>query len=523
MSEIESFWGWGWARRFPDDEARLQLGQLVQGLTGFAPRGLLSPPTLAQVELTTPRGPSPAFDFVRSDPEARIRHCYGKSYPDQLRGFRGDYSAAPDRVATPRGEVDIERILEFASASQLAVVPFGGGTSVTGGIECRGEGHAGVLSLDLGHLDRVLEVDPIARLARIQAGAKGPALEAQLGAQGYTLRHFPQSFEHSTLGGWVATRAGGHFATVYTHIDDLVASTRMITPRGLWATRTLPASGAGPAPDRLVLGSEGTLGVITEATVRIRPRPGHRAGATLLYDRFEAGVEAARALAQSGLHPSNCRLLDPREALLFGVNAENKAVLIVGFEAAHHPVEVDLARALELLRDFGGELRPAAVDDGAGRWKQAFFDAPYLQSTLISLGLLADTFETCCTWSTFPTLHAALVKGVREALKRTTGGAFLSCRFTHVYPDGPAPYYTFVGPAPAGGELAAWQEVKHTACEILAQHGATITHHHAVGRTHRPWYRREVPPLFTGALWEVKRHLDPAGIMNPGVLWEIGR
>lgn len=518
MTTTTSFWGWGWAHRFPDDETRQQLGGMVEALTRIAPLGLLDLPTLAAARLPRPRlGPPPQLP-VSDAAEARIRHTYGKSYPDQLRGFQGDFAAAPDLVATPKDDREIERLLAWAQEQDVAVVPFGGGTSVTGGIECRGEGRRGVLSLDLLHLDRLLELDPTSQLARVQAGVKGPALEAQLGQEGFTLRHFPQSFEHSTLGGWIATRAGGHFATLYTHIDELVASTKLITPAGTLATRTLPASGAGPSPDRLVLGSEGILGVITEATVRVRRKVNYRAGATLLFDRFEDGVAAARTLAQSGLYPTNCRLLDPREVVLFGVHAEPKAVLIVGFESSDHPVELHLRMALELLKDHGGQVKAQDEDDGAGRWRQAFLDAPYLQSALISLGLLADTFETCCTWSAFPALHADVIRGVREALKEATGAAFLSCRFTHVYPDGPAPYYTFLGAAPAGRELEAWRHVKHTASSILARHGATITHHHAVGRTHQPYYQAEVPALYTQALGAVKATLDPTGIMNPGVL-----
>ncbi|MCA9556431.1 MAG: FAD-binding oxidoreductase, partial [Myxococcales bacterium] len=249
-------------------------------------------PSLDAVALRAPRFEAPAAlaDVVDQGAEARIRHTYGRAYRDVVRGFHRDFAVAPDAVATPRDEADVRRILDFAAGAKVAVVPYGGGSSVVGGVECAGEAHAGVLSLDLGALNGVLEVSHIDRLARIQAGALGPALEAGLKAHGLTLRHFPQSFEHSTLGGWIATRAGGHFATLYTHIDDLVASVRMLTPAGLYATRTLPGSGAGPSPDRLALGSEGALGVITEAVVRVRPRPTFRAQASLHFARFEDAV-----------------------------------------------------------------------------------------------------------------------------------------------------------------------------------------------------------------------------------------
>jgi alkyldihydroxyacetonephosphate synthase len=396
---------------------------------------------------------------------------------------------------------------------------------VVGGVECPRDAAPGVVTIDMTALDRVVEVDPVSRAARIQAGARGPVLDEQLGAHGFTLRHYPQSYEFSTLGGWLATRAGGHYATIYTHIDDLCESMRVVTPRGLIATRRLPASGAGPAPDRLFLGSEGALGVITEAWMRVVPRPRWRASASVKFRRFADGVAAARALAQSGLCPSNCRLLDPTEAMLHRVAFDGTAVLLVGFESADHPLGPWLARALELARDAGGEVAsgPTERDDSgrqgeAGSWRKAFLEAPYLQTALVSIGVLADTFETACTWDRFDALHAAITAAVEDALRRECGGGRLACRFTHVYPDGPAPYYTFLGRARPGAELEQWRAIKGAASEVLAGHGATITHHHAVGRVHRPWYDRERPPLYAEALAAVKRTLDPAGILNPGVL-----
>ncbi len=397
------------------------------------------------------------------------------------------------------------------------MIPFGGGTSVVGGVEADvGPFFRGVLSLDTRRLDRVLEVDPTSRAARIQAGAAGPVLESQLAEHGFTLRHFPQSFEFSTLGGWIATRAGGHFATLYTHVDDLVESIRTVTPSGVLESRRLPASGAGPSPDRLILGSEGALGVITEAWMRVRPRPRHRSRANVLFRDYARAVEATRAIAQSGLHPANCRLLDRREALLNRVALGRSHVLLLGFESAELPQEPTLKQALDVAIGLGGRCPEGARHrtgdaggergDAAGKWRRAFFEGPYLQSALVSLGVIADTFETCCTWDRFEALHGAVVQGVRAAMKRACGTGFLTCRFTHVYPDGPAPYFTFLAPAERGRELEQWVEIKRAASEALLEHGATITHHHAVGRLHRPWYERQSPDPFA------------AGILNPGVL-----
>ena len=524
-----SFWAWGWEERLPDEDGRNALGAQIAAALGSAmpdPRPL---PTLDQaiagVPLPAAVPPTAIADLCDASPEARLRHAYGRAYRDLVRGFACDFSSAPDFVCLPRTEEDIARALEACARGGIAIAPYGGGTSVVGGVEAGGHARS-ACSLDLGRLSRVLEVDPVSRAARIQAGALGPDLESQLRQHGLTLRHFPQSFEFSTLGGWIATRAGGHFATLYTHIDDLVESVRMITPTGTWASRRLPASGAGPSPDRLALGSEGILGVVTESWVRVHPQPRYRATATVTFPDLFAGARAARAIAQAALYPANCRLLDPAEAALNGV-AENGAVLLLAFESADHPLEAWMSRALALAADAGGACprEPAYRDRGekaregeSAQWREAFFAAPYLQSALVSLGIIADTFETACTWERFEALHARVSSAMTDALRRICGAGILSCRFTHVYPDGPAPYFTFLGPARRGSELSQWAELKAAASEAVLAAGGTITHHHAVGRTHRPWYDRERPEPFAAALRAAKRALDPAGILNPGVL-----
>lgn len=536
MSEIppktraRSHWGWGWADRYPDEDARLAFAGQAAVLLGVEGLEVRSPVPWEQVSLPPPRVPIPETlrDFATAAPYERLTHTYGRGYRDLVRGFAGNFEAPPDFVALPRTEEQIVRLLEWACTSSVAVVPYGGGTSVVGGVECVAPARfGGVVTLDLRGLDRVLEVDPLSRAARIQAGATGPVLESQLAAHGLTLRHFPQSFEFSTLGGWIATRAGGHFATLYTHIDDLVESTRSVTPRGVLETRRLPASGAGPSPDRLMLGSEGTLGVITEAWMRVQPRPRFRATASVHFAEYAAAVRATREIAQSGLYPANCRLLDPGEAALNFVANDGSAVLVLGFESADHSLEPWLERALAIAAAHGGTCPagPKFRDDGgrtggdaAGSWRQAFLDAPYLQNVMVSIGVIADTFETACTWDRFDALHGAITDAVTSALHRVCGGGRLTCRFTHVYPDGPAPYYTFVGPAKRGAELEQWAELKAAASEALLANGATITHHHAVGRTHQPWYERQRPSLFGDVLASAKRTLDPAGVLNPGVL-----
>ncbi len=526
-----SFWGWGYADRFPDEGARRAIGEQLAALLGLsrAPTPL-APPTLDAIDMPPPSVTPDATiaGFASVDRRERALHTYGRGYRDLLRGFSGDFRAAPDIVLRPRDEPDVLRAMAFCRRARVALVPFGGGTSVVGGVEggaSRGR-FAGVASLDLRRMDRVLEVDVTSRAARIQAGATGPRLEEQLRARGLTLRHYPQSFEFSTLGGWIATRSGGHFATLYTHIDELVESVRMVTGSGVYETRRFPGSGAGPAPERLVIGSEGIFGVITEAWMRLHARPRFRSRASASFTRWEDAVEATRAIAQSGLYPTNCRLLDASEAALNFVADDGSHVLLLAFESADHDGVAAITRGAAIAEEHGGRVskivhrqgEEQADEAASAAWRAAFLEAPYLQSTLVSLGVIADTFETACTWAAFPAMHRAIVDAVERAMRESCGGGRVQCRFTHVYPDGPAAYYTFVTQGRPGDELAQWATIKRAASDALSLHGGTTTHHHAVGRLHRTWYDRERPVPFGDALRAVKATLDPAGIMNPGVL-----
>jgi alkyldihydroxyacetonephosphate synthase len=437
-----------------------------------------------------------------------------------VRGFRGRFDHAPDVVAFPRDAREIEALLHWCAERGAAAIPYGGGTSVVGGVEAAvGDDYSGVVTVDLGRLDRVLEVDRLSRAALIQAGATGPGLEDQLREHDLTLRHFPQSFQLSTLGGWIATRAGGHFATLYTHIDDLVESITAVTPAGTLESRRLPGSGAGPSPDRMLIGSEGILGVITQAWVRVQDRPRHKASAAVTFPDFARGAEAVRALGQSGLYPTNCRLLDPAEAALTGASADG-ALLVLGFESADHAVDTWMDRALELAQDHGGSTghRRDGSGDSVGTWRDAFLRAPYLRDTFVACGVISETFETAVTWDRFEVLHSSAIEATERALAETCGGGRVMCRFTHVYPDGPAPYFTVLAPARRGSELEQWDAIKAAASESILSCGGTITHHHAVGRDHRPWYDRQRPPVFAQALRAAKASLDPAAVLNPGVL-----
>ncbi|HEY5708755.1 MAG TPA: FAD-binding oxidoreductase [Solirubrobacterales bacterium] len=540
-------WGWGYEDQAPSGEELVAAAAGIRERFGFGGE-VEEPVALEEVELRAPRlkVPSAFGELFRDERYERVSHSLGKAYRDVVRGFRGEFENPPDLVAFPRDESEIETVLSWAEAEGAAVVPFGGGTSVVGGVEGR-LGDRPFVSLDLRRLDRVLEVDAESLAARIQAGATGPGLEDQLREHGLTLRHFPQSFEYSTLGGWIATRAGGHFATLYTHIDDLVESVRAITPRGIWESRRLPGSGAGPSPDRALIGSEGILGVIADAWVRVRPRPQYKSSCGVEFDDFHAAARAIREISQSGLYPTNCRLLDALEAETTGAGSGEKNLLVLGFESAQLPVEEPMRLALDIAREHGGTPgdprtttpptgrkpdsgsgnRPVGggSSDAVGAWRGAFLLAPYLRDTFVACGVLSETFETAITWDRFEEFHAETMEAVRGKVAEVcgvpaegNGSPRVSCRFTHVYPDGPAPYFTVIAPAIRGGEVEQWDEIKAAASEAVIEGGGTITHHHAVGRDHRPWYDRQRPAPFAAALRAAKAELDPAAILNPGVL-----
>jgi alkyldihydroxyacetonephosphate synthase len=518
-------WGWGYEDEQPSAEEVRSAAEFLVGRLGFGSTEPEQPVPLSEISLPEPRlrPPESLRAICATGDYERALHAYGRSYRDVVRAFRGRFDHPPDVVVRPRDESELHAALDWAVAAGAAVIPFGGGTGVVGGVEAAGcEDYAGVVTIDLKALDRVLEVDRVSLSARIQAGATGPGLEQQLGERGLTLRHFPQSFEFSTLGGWIATRAGGHFATLYTHIDDLVESVRALTPAGGWESRRLPGSGAGVSPDRMLIGSEGTLGIITEAWVRVRRRPVHRASAAVRFEDFMAGAEVVRALSQAGLYPTNCRLIDAREAEVTGAGDGTHAVLMLGFESAEHDVEPLMGTALACCADHGGswERRGAGSAPGGavGSWREAFLRAPYLRDVFIAIGVLSETFETAITWDRFAEFHSGVLSAVSGAVRDVCGDGTVTCRFTHVYPDGPAPYYTILAPVRRGKELEQWAELKRVASEAVIEGGGTITHHHAVGREHRPWYDRQRPEAFASALRAAKRALDPTGALNPGVL-----
>ena len=527
-----SFWTWGWES---DEPTQAQREETALNLSASYGREINAPrvPDLSEIGLRKPRItiPGALSEVVSTDHAERVIHTYGGHFLEFNKALRGEFDEPPDAVAYPTSEAELEQVLDWCDGKGYVAVPYGGGTTVVGGVLIP-EASRGAVTIDMERLDKVLEVDDTSRAAHIQAGIFGPDLEEALRPSGYTLRHFPQSFPWSTLGGWIATRSGGHYATNHTHIDDFVESVRMLTPAGWWTSRRLPGSGAGPSPDRLVLGSEGTLGVITEAWMRIQKRPVFRATAGVTFDSWEAAAEATRQVAQAKLWPANLRLLDPVEAERAAGLAGNQALMIIGFESAEVPQGAFIKEAVAIARDCGGQIKDDDIllADGSGKatgrggavgnWRSSFIGVN--AGMTAGLGLINDTFETAITWDRWPEFDAGVRQRVGAALREVAGDAWsLSCRFTHIYPDGPAPYYTFSAPGTPGREAQQWKTVKDAANEALIDLGGTITHHHAVGRMHASAWGRQRPDLFEATLRAAKQTLDPNGILNPGVLFEV--
>ena len=520
MERTRRFWGWGY------EDAGLSATEDRALASRVAPflavrETAETAPTPDEIHLAPPRiaAPSAIAPWCDLDDVARAGHTYGKSFRDVLRALERRWEHPPDVVVSPPDEAGVVAVLDWASDANAVVIPYGGGSSVVGGVEAPPHDERPVISLDLHRLNRVLEVDAVSRAALIEGGVFGPSLEAQLRPHGLTLRHFPQSFEVSSLGGWIATRSGGHFATLHTHIDEFVESIRAVTPAGVTQSRRLPSSGAGPSPDRLLIGSEGILGVITAAWMRLQARPTYRASALAQFATFEQGARAARALGQSGLWPTNCRLLDAGEALVTGAGSHH--LLLLGFESADHPVDDWLARAVELARDHGGVV--AAKDEAernpAATWRASFLRAPYVRDSLVRLGLISETFETAITWDRFDQFVEHVRHATEDALRAVHAWpGVVTCRLTHVYPDGAAPYFTVLAPGDPSGRLEQWRTVKEATIDAIESGGGTVTHHHAVGRDHRSGYDRERPDLFAAQLRAAKRVVDPAALLNPGVL-----
>jgi alkyldihydroxyacetonephosphate synthase len=467
--------------------------------------------------------------------EHRIRRAAGQSYPDLVRLRSGMLGGAPDAVVVPGSADEVARALEVCAAHGIAVVPFGGGTSVVGGVEPLRGRFDRLVALDLRRL-RGVEVDARSLTAKLGPGLRGPDAERALAEHGLTLGHFPQSFEYATIGGFAATRSAGQASSGYGRFDELVTSVRLTAPAGELATLEIPHTAAGPALRELVVGSEGVLGVITEVGVRVRAAPGERRYEAWMLPGFAEGQEAIRALAQAGALPDVIRLSDEAETraslglagvtgarrrLLDGYLAlrrrRNGCILICGWEGSAAAIERRRAAALPALRATGA----VALGHGPGEaWLAGRYEGPYLRESLLDLGYMVETLETAHTWSRLQSHYEAVGGAISTALTGGGGGggALVMCHLSHAYPDGASLYFTFVAARREGAEIEQWREVKAAACEAIVANRGTITHHHAIGRDHAPYMPAEVGELGLEVLATAKERLDPAGIMNPGKL-----
>lgn len=534
------WWGWGEEAHPPGLSA--QALRFLAETVGVAPHPR-PPVALAHVHLAPPALSGEAFTDlraivgahnVRDEHSERILHAAGKGYPDLVRMRAGEPEGAPDAIVLPGSTEEVAAVLALCARCSLAVVPFGGGTSVVGGVApLRGE-HSGVIALDMRRMDGVLGLDGESRTVSVQAGLRAPALERYLAVRGLTLGHFPQSFEYVTLGGCAATRSAGQASSGYGAIEKMVLGLRMSAPAGEIALLPQPASAAGPSLRQLVVGSEGTLGVISELSLRVRRAPSEQIYEGVFFEDFSSGVELLRELAQQGASPDVARLSDQPETrmslaladtgglkgrlgrLYLGARGYSSGCLaILGFEGAQAEVHIRRARALKLARAGGG----LAVGRSPGEaWRKGRFSAPYLRDELLTHGVMVETLETATQWSNLRRLHGAVGGAIEQALRERGAPGLVMCHVSHLYETGASLYFTFLARQQQGAEIEQWRSVKEAASRAIVEHGGTITHHHAVGRDHAPWMDAEVGDTGTAALRALKAELDPAGIMNPGKL-----
>ncbi|AWW41396.1 FAD-binding oxidoreductase [Streptomyces cadmiisoli] len=461
-------------------------------------------------------------EHVRTDAEARLRHTRGKSTPDLLRMREGDLADLPAAVALPAGHDEVLDVLGACAAHDLSVVPYGGGTSVVGGLAP--ERRRPFVALDLRRMDALLDLDPVSRTATLQPGLRAPHAEALLNERGFTLGHFPQSYEWATIGGFAAARSSGQASAGYGRFDDMVLGLTLATPSGTLDVGRAPRSAAGPDLRQLVLGSEGAFGVITSVTVRIRPVPRTRVYEGWRFDSFEAGAAALRRLAQDGPQPTVLRLSDETETLIglaqpdaigsSGLPQNAGCLAITGYEGTEEDTAHRRERVAAVLREAGGT---SLGGEPGERWAHGRYSAPYLRDSLLDAGAFAETLETATFWSRLPGLYAAVRDTLTATLTESGTPPLVMCHISHVYENGASLYFTVVS-AQGENPVAHWATAKRAANEAILAAGGTISHHHGVGTDHRDWYVQEAGPLGIGALQAVKRRLDPDGLLNPGVL-----
>jgi alkyldihydroxyacetonephosphate synthase len=496
----------------------------------------LQPPALDTAALEALRALA-SRERVRDDHAARVEHAAGRGYPDLVRLRSGEPEGAPDAVVYPDGHDQVRAVLDLCARTQIAVVPFGGGTSVVGGVSpLRGE-QRGVIALDTSRMGELLSIDRGSMTVQVQAGMRAAELERRLLDAGLTLGHFPQSFEYVSLGGCAATRSAGQSSTGYGSIEKMVLGMRFAAPDGDIELPAQPASAAGPGLRQLLVGSEGTLGVISELSLRVRSAPRERIYEGVFFEGFAAGVELMRTLAQQRAAPDVARLSDEAETrmslALAGTSAlkdrlgrvylglrgyRDGCLAILGFEGEREEVSFRRARALALVRAGGG--LPVGRSPGEA-WLKGRFLAPYLRDELLTHGVMVETLETATQWSNLGQLHEAVSRAIAQALSACATRGLVACHVSHLYESGASLYFTFIARMLEDDPIGQWRTVKERASRAIVEGGGTITHHHAIGVDHAAWMTREVGGKGVAALRALKSELDPAGIMNPGKLLPV--
>lgn len=523
--------GWGDpARASSLPEPVVDLLRQALGVRPSAP-----PVDLDDVELPEHPLPTPAYEAlvsavgaeqVRTDAESRIRHTRGKSTVDLLLIRRGDATDAPDAVVQPASHPEVMHVLEACSQHRVVVVPFGGGTSVVGGLAPIARSYTGVVALDLRRMDRLVELDAESRLAILEPGLLAPRAEELLRERGFTLGHFPQSYEWASIGGFAATRSSGQASAGYGRFDELVVQLQVATPAGSLSLGRAPRSAAGPDLRQLVLGSEGAFGVITSVTVQVRPAPEVTVYEGWRFAAFGAGTAAIRRLAQDGPLPTVLRLSDEAETAIGLVDPAHVGtgepgpgcLLIAGYEGPAGALADRRKEVAAALTQVGGEY--VGTEPGE-RWVAGRFAAPYLRDALLDVGAFAETIETATFWSNVPRLYAAVRDALTTTLSERGAPPLVLCHVSHLYPSGASLYFTVVC-AQLDDPVVQWRQAKSAAGDAIIAAGGTISHHHGVGTDHRNWLAGEIGPLGVELLRAIKDRLDPAGILNPGVLIQQG-
>jgi len=475
---------------------------------------------LDEVHLEALRGLVGA-DHVHTGHDWRVARTRGKSTPDLLRMRAGDGSDAPDAVVRPASHDEVAALVRWCAEAAVACVPFGGGTSVVGGLAARRDGYAGVVALDLRRMTRLVSVDEVSGMATLEAGLLGPEAEALLGEHGLTIGHFPQSFQYASIGGFAATRSSGQSSAGYGRFDSLVMALKVATPLGDLELGSSPANAAGPDLRELVMGSEGAFGVITEVTLKVRPVPVVKGYEAWRWESFPAGADAMRRLAQSRVMPTVLRLSDEAETAVnlarpdsVGSAESAGCLMITGYEGTQEQVDRARAAATALLADLGGQT----LGEEAGQaWAEGRFDGPYLRDSLLDVGVLVETFETVTFWSNLENLYGAVKAAVEENLTEQGTPPLVLCHISHVYETGASLYFTVAAKELDDG-LAQWLAAKGAASESIVSTGSSITHHHAIGQDHKPWLAAEIGPVGVEMLRAVKERIDPQGVLNPGIL-----